>query len=68
MKTKLTCPVCDRQEIVDDICPNCETNLHLMRILVELPSQPRGVPVVFVVLIAIACLILGILCSRVFVY
>ena len=37
MKTKLTCPVCDRPEIEDNICPNCETNLSLFRTLAELP-------------------------------
>lgn len=37
MKTKLTCPVCDRPEISGDICPNCETNLSLIRMLTELP-------------------------------
>jgi Tfp pilus assembly protein FimV len=34
---KLTCPVCDRQEIEDNICPNCETDLSLIRQLQELP-------------------------------
>lgn len=37
MKPKLTCPVCDRPEISGDICPNCETDLSLIRMLVELP-------------------------------
>lgn len=34
---KLTCPVCDRPEIEDNICPNCETDLSLIRQLQELP-------------------------------
>lgn len=37
MKTKLTCPVCDRPDIEGDICPNCETNLLTFRMLAELP-------------------------------
>ncbi len=38
----LTCPVCDRPEIADNICPNCETDLTLIRMLVELPIvQPQ---------------------------
>lgn len=40
MKTYLTCPVCDRPEIEGDICPNCETDLSLIRKLTELPSAP----------------------------
>ncbi len=43
MKTKLTCPVCDRPEISGDICPNCETNLSLIRMLTELPvAEPTA--------------------------
>ncbi|SKB15038.1 conserved hypothetical protein [Planktothrix sp. PCC 11201] len=34
---KLICPVCDRPEIEDNICPNCETDLSLIRQLQELP-------------------------------
>jgi len=37
MNTKLTCPVCDRPEIEGEICPNCETDLSLIRMLLELP-------------------------------
>lgn len=43
MKPKLTCPVCDRPEISGDICPNCETDLSLIRMLVELPvAEPAA--------------------------
>lgn len=43
MQTKLTCPVCDRPEISGDICPNCETNLSLIRMLTELPvAEPTA--------------------------
>jgi C4-type Zn-finger protein len=37
MTTKLSCPVCDRSEITDSICPNCETDLSAIRLLAELP-------------------------------
>ncbi|BAQ61258.1 hypothetical protein GM3708_1664 [Geminocystis sp. NIES-3708] len=37
MNQKLTCPVCDRQEIETNICPNCETDLSTIRMLKELP-------------------------------
>ncbi|NET89022.1 MAG: hypothetical protein F6K45_13180 [Kamptonema sp. SIO1D9] len=39
---KLTCPVCDRPNIEGDICPNCETNLSLVRMLMELPAQEEN--------------------------
>ncbi|AFZ15172.1 Peptidoglycan-binding lysin domain protein [Crinalium epipsammum PCC 9333] len=35
MSQKLTCPVCDRPEITDNICPNCETDLTFVRLLTE---------------------------------
>lgn len=34
----ITCPVCDRPNIEGNICPNCETDLSSVRILVELPA------------------------------
>lgn len=53
MKPEITCAVCDRPKIEADICPNCETDLSLIRMLVELPpaekptklqSWPQAVP------------------------
>ncbi|MHC5598220.1 MAG: LysM peptidoglycan-binding domain-containing protein [Nostoc sp.] len=35
---KLNCPVCDYQEIEGDTCPNCDTDLSVIRILKELPQ------------------------------
>lgn len=66
MKTKLTCPVCDRPEIEGDICPNCETNLSLFRMIAELPvvakpvstSKPGGRAVTPWLLIVIGILLL----------
>jgi len=37
MNTKLTCPVCSHPEIEGEICPNCETDLSVVRMLAELP-------------------------------
>jgi hypothetical protein len=37
MSTKITCPVCDRSQIEINICPNCQTDLALLRMLTELP-------------------------------
>jgi hypothetical protein len=37
MNVKLICPVCDRPDIEDDICVNCETNLSTFHILAKLP-------------------------------
>jgi hypothetical protein len=38
MSTKITCPVCDRSELEINICPNCQTDLALLRMLTELPA------------------------------
>ncbi len=39
MNTKITCPVCGHSAIEGNICPNCETDLSLIRMLVELPEE-----------------------------
>ncbi len=41
MSKKITCPVCDRKEIEENICPNCETDLSLIRMLLELPPVEK---------------------------
>lgn len=38
MKTPLDCPVCNYKEIDQEQCPNCDTDVSLLRLLVELPS------------------------------
>ncbi|MBC6431796.1 LysM peptidoglycan-binding domain-containing protein [Nostoc sp. HG1] len=43
MKIKLNCPVCDYQEIEGDICPNCDTDLSVIRMLQELPQVENPV-------------------------
>ena len=43
MNIKTTCPVCDRPGVEDDCCPNCETDLSITRMLMDLPvvaAQP----------------------------
>lgn len=40
MTLKLTCCVCDRPGIEGNTCPNCETDLSMVRMLMELPIQP----------------------------
>ncbi|MDB9312020.1 LysM peptidoglycan-binding domain-containing protein [Spirulina sp. CS-785/01] len=61
MKTSLTCPVCDRPQIEGNTCPNCETDLSLIRQLMELPvvSTPSKPPkLTSWVLIAVALILL----------
>lgn len=41
---KLTCPVCDRPDIDHDFCPNCETNLSTLRMLIDLPETRLDIP------------------------
>lgn len=38
MKSKIACHVCDRPAVEDDICPNCETDLSVIRLLMDLPA------------------------------
>ena len=43
MKVELSCPVCASIEIAGDSCPNCDTDLSLIRLLTELPpSSPQA--------------------------
>ncbi|MEA5550761.1 LysM domain-containing protein [Anabaena cylindrica UHCC 0172] len=41
MNTKINCPVCGYQDIESNICPNCDTDLSLIRTLQELPSVEK---------------------------
>jgi hypothetical protein len=34
----LNCPVCGYQEVTSDSCPNCDTDLSIIRMLQELPT------------------------------
>ncbi len=36
MNTKLSYPVCGYQELAGDICPNCDTDISLIRTLHDL--------------------------------
>ena len=43
MKVELSCPVCPYTEISGNICPNCDTDISLIRLLTELPpSSPQA--------------------------
>jgi hypothetical protein len=37
MSEEIDCPVCNRSAIDINICPNCQTDLSLIRMLTELP-------------------------------
>lgn len=41
-KTKIDCPVCGYQGIQTNTCPNCETDIYLIRSLEELPQRPKS--------------------------
>ena len=34
---RLNCPVCSYQDLQKNICPNCDTDVSLLRSLLELP-------------------------------
>ena len=38
MTIKLNCPVCGYTEVEGDNCPNCDTDLSLIRMLQQLPA------------------------------
>jgi hypothetical protein len=67
MSILLNCPVCGRQNIETNICPNCETDLSRLRILLELPELQspqlsRFLPwLILLPLLAIALAIAGFL-------
>ncbi|TAE58081.1 MAG: LysM peptidoglycan-binding domain-containing protein [Nostocales cyanobacterium] len=44
MSIKIDCPVCGYKEIEGKNCPNCETDLSLIRSLQELPTVEKIVP------------------------
>jgi phage tail protein X len=67
MTEKLSCPVCDNPNVDSNNCPNCETDLSLIRMLMELPSaepMTQAKPVASLwwarIGIAVALLIIGI--------
>jgi nucleoid-associated protein YgaU len=41
MNIKINCPVCGYQDIESNICPNCDTDLVLIRTLQELPEVEK---------------------------
>ncbi|MDM3848976.1 MAG: LysM peptidoglycan-binding domain-containing protein [Aphanizomenon gracile PMC627.10] len=55
-KTKIDCPVCGYKEIEGNRCPNCDTDVSLIRSLAELPQRPKS----WTKTIAIFMLVIGI--------
>ncbi|WP_427158423.1 LysM peptidoglycan-binding domain-containing protein [Aliinostoc sp. HNIBRCY26] len=57
MTLNLNCPVCSYQNITGDTCPNCDTDLRVIRMLQELPPVPtpsiRPFNIVLLILILI---------------
>lgn len=47
MNIKLDCAVCGYQQVEGSICPNCDTDLSLIRSLMELPSIPENSVIVY---------------------
>ncbi|HEY9704433.1 MAG TPA: LysM peptidoglycan-binding domain-containing protein [Allocoleopsis sp.] len=61
---KINCPVCDRPGIEAHICPNCETDLSEVRLLLELPpsnsvKKSKNLPQYLSSVLAIVILIMG---------
>lgn len=44
MNIQLNCPVCGYTEVEGNICPNCDTELYLLRMLQELPQVEKPRP------------------------
>ena len=67
MSIELTCPVCDRTIVKDNICPNCETDLSTYGMLANLPqytpakteNKRRIIPIWLPIGIAVLFLLLG---------
>lgn len=67
MTQKLSCPVCERSEIETNTCPNCETDLSTIRMLIELPTlelnnkqkKPQGGLILVVIGLIIVASIIG---------
>lgn len=41
-RTKIDCPVCGYQGIESNVCPNCDTDIYLIRSLEELPQRQKS--------------------------
>jgi hypothetical protein len=42
MNEPLTCPACQRTQIITAACPNCETDLATLHLLANLPLAKTG--------------------------
>ncbi len=67
MSVEITCPVCERAQVEENICPNCETDLSVYGMLANLPVQTplkteerkRIIPIWLPIGVAILFLLLG---------
>ncbi|MEA5619818.1 LysM peptidoglycan-binding domain-containing protein [Cronbergia sp. UHCC 0137] len=60
MNTKLNCPVCGYQEIEGDTCPNCDTDLSLIRSLQQLPPTENPWTKGFAILMLMIGIMVGV--------
>ena len=64
---KLTCPVCDRFDIDSSCCPNCETDLSILRMMMELPETRSNTRwIMLVAILGGIVLVLSIMVVRAF--
>lgn len=56
----LSCPVCQYTEIVGNSCPNCDTDISLIRLLAELPPRTESKITIWQVGVLLLILIVGI--------
>jgi hypothetical protein len=71
---KINCPVCQRADVEGNVCPNCETDLSSLRLLMELspvvdnptPTNRRGLLLGLALLLLILGIVLGTIASNLF--
>lgn len=56
----LTCPVCQYTEIAGNSCPNCDTDISLIRLLAELPPRTESKITIWQVGVLLLILVFGI--------
>lgn len=71
--SKINCPVCQRSNVEGNVCPNCETDLSSLRLLMELSpvvdnrtANRRGLLLGLALLLLISGIFLGAIASNLF--
>lgn len=72
--SKINCPVCQRSDVEGNVCPNCETDLSSLRLLMELSpvvdnrtaTNRRGLLLGLALLLLISGIFLGAIASNLF--